>query len=82
MLCAQGACPLDAENMVTLFTLDKIKADEPFEFNNPLTDIVADYQGGEFSLYFANCESQSAVSFDLQVSPGLGSFPRHSMLPC
>lgn len=57
--------------MITLFTLDKIKANEPFEYNNPLTDIVANYEGGEFSLYFANCEAQSAVSFDLQVGVGL-----------
>ena len=71
--CTQGACPLDAENMITLFTLDKIKPNEPFVYNNPLTDIVADYVGGEFSLYFANCESQSAVSFDLQVGSGLRS---------
>ena len=56
--------------MITLFTLDSVKADEAFEYNNALSDIVMDYQGGEFSLFFANCEAQSAVSFDLQVRNG------------
>ena len=59
--------------MVALFTLDKVKKGEPYEYNNGLGDIVADYQGGEFSLYFANCEPSSAVSFDLQVSKYQGT---------
>ena len=29
-------------------------------------DLIAEYQGGEFSIFFANCEQQSAVSFDLR----------------
>lgn len=26
------------------------------------------YQGGEFSLYFANCEPDSAIDFDVEVA--------------
>ena len=37
-----------------------------FEFNRELRDMIQNYEGGEFSLFFANCEPLSAVSFDLQ----------------
>lgn len=29
-------------------------------------DLIAEYQGGEFQLFFANCEPLSAVSFELR----------------
>lgn len=34
--------------------------------SGPLT--VQDYMGGEFSLFFANCEPDSAIDFDVEVS--------------
>ena len=79
---AQGTCPLDAPpamEMVTLFTLDKIETKtvdkksnfDAFEYSKALDDILMNYKGGEFSLYFANCEPNSAVSFDLQVRIGV-----------
>ena len=64
---AQGACPLDSgANLIPLFYLSDVK-DAVFEYKNGLKDIVQDYEGGEFSLFFTNCEPLSAVSFDLQV---------------
>jgi hypothetical protein len=65
---AQGACPLDSgANLIPLFYLADVKSDAVFEYKNSLKDIVQDYEGGEFSLFFTNCEPLSAVSFDLQV---------------
>lgn len=29
-------------------------------------DLIAEYQGGEFQLFFANCQTLSAVSFELR----------------
>ena len=31
-----------------------------------IQDLIAEYQGGEFSIFFANCEPLSAVSFELR----------------
>ena len=31
-----------------------------------MQDLIAEYQGGEFSIFFANCEPLSAVSMDLR----------------
>ncbi len=68
--CLQGACPLDGENLIVLFTLDAVKwgtnGREAYECKRELRDMVQNYHGGEFSLFFANCAPQSAVSFDLQ----------------
>jgi hypothetical protein len=42
--------------------------DEEYKYEVAIRDLIADYEGGEFSLFFANCESQSAVSMDMTVS--------------
>ena len=31
-----------------------------------MQDLIAEYQGGEFQLFFANCQPLSAVSFELR----------------
>ena len=64
--CLQGACPLDGENLIILFTLADVKDDAAYEYKRELREMVQNYDGGEFSLFFANCEPLSAVSFDLQ----------------
>ncbi len=66
--CSQGGCPLDGDNLIVLFTLDAAWRlyDQAYTYKRELREMIQNYHGGEFSLFFANCEPQSAVSFDLQ----------------
>ena len=73
MRCAQGACALEGDNLIPLFYLSDVKPNEVHEYKSSLNEIVQNYEGGEFSLFFANCEPLSAVSFDLQVGPLLST---------
>ena len=52
--------------MIVLFTLDHVVNHAVYEYKRDLRDIVQHYDGGEYGLFFANCEPQSAVSFDLK----------------
>ncbi|KAK9816823.1 hypothetical protein WJX72_005424 [[Myrmecia] bisecta] len=67
-------CALDAENVVKLFTFDKVEEDrkagkpEGTVFTGELKELITDYQGGEFSLFFVNCQAPTVVSFDIRVS--------------
>jgi hypothetical protein len=65
---SQGECALDAENIVKLFTMDMVDQQkvEEYVYEMALQDLIAEYQGGEFSIFFANCEPLSAVSMDLR----------------
>ncbi|KAL4860143.1 hypothetical protein ACK3TF_000346 [Chlorella vulgaris] len=67
---AERKCPLDSQDIaITLFTFDAIdpktsKVSREFR----LFDMLQDFHGGEFSLFFANCEPDSAIDFTLGVS--------------
>jgi hypothetical protein len=63
-------CPLDERGLeITLFDFD--------DFSDPDTDSISreivlnkeveDYQGGNFVLYFANCQPEIAVDFDVHI---------------
>lgn len=70
----QGECALDAtDNIIKLFTMDMVEqpknekdATDQYTYSMALQDLIAEYQGGEYSILFANCEPRSAVSFELQ----------------
>jgi len=62
----QDACPLDGDNLIVLFTLDNVGENAVYENKHELREMIQNYEGGEFSLFFTNCEPLSAVSFDLQ----------------
>ena len=83
LLCPrlQGACLLDGENLSVLFTLANTSQGQAYEYKGELRDIVQDYDGGNFSLFFANCEPLSAVSFDLQVRCYCSQSIHHHLLP-
>ena len=64
---AQGACALDAQNVVKLLTFDKVEANrkaghDATALNVHLPEAVRDYAGGEFSLFFANCQASFWVA--------------------
>ena len=66
----EGKCALDATDVtITLFTFDSVDpATHAVERGYPLNDLIQDYEGGEFSLFFANCEPDSAVDFDAHIA--------------
>ncbi|KAL4424923.1 hypothetical protein ABPG77_009652 [Micractinium sp. CCAP 211/92] len=71
---AEQRCPLDAsadrDNLyLTLFTFDALD----INFHNVtrefrLAEMLQDFGGGELSLFFANCEQDSRVTFDVEVA--------------
>lgn len=69
-LVEQDGCPLDStEYAVTLFTLDEVDATSgELSRGYVLKELLLDYAGGEFSLFFVNCEPHSAVDFDARVA--------------
>lgn len=65
----EGVCPLDSEEQVTLFTFDVIDHDgAATEQDYILFDLLEDYQGGEFVMFFANCEANTAVDFKITLA--------------
>lgn len=66
----EGKCALDSTDLaVTLFFLDEIDlASGSIERDYVLNDLLEDYLGGEFMLYFVNCEPNSAVDFDIRLA--------------
>lgn len=65
----EGLCALESEEQITLFTFDEIdittkSIDKEFVLN----DLLENFSGGEFILYFANCEPQTAVDFELRLA--------------
>lgn len=62
-------CPLDSQEQITLVRFDEIDiAQGSLQKDFVLDDMLEDYQGGEFILYFANCEANTAVDFDIVLS--------------
>ena len=55
--------------MVTLLTFDKVpRGSNATSLEVPLKDQLTDFQGGYFSLFYANCEPDLLVTFDMRVS--------------
>ena len=69
---AQGTCALQADTVLTILTLKQVE-DNAKEGQNStvlsetLANLVPSYAGGEWSLFFANCQKPSVVSFDARV---------------
>ena len=62
---AQGACALDAQNVIKLLTFDAVDANrkaghEATALSVHLPELVREYAGGEYSLFFANCQARPA----------------------
>eukprot|EP00884_Botryococcus_braunii_P011998 jgi/Botrbrau1/2079/Bobra.0047s0041.1 len=69
----QGTCALDANGAVTLLNFfDVVKNDErgePTIKKFPLAELVPDYKGGQYTLFFVNCLAEDvSVSFNLHVA--------------
>lgn len=66
----EGNCALDAENVaLTLMRFDELDAkSNSINLGFRLSETVQDYAGGEFSLFFANCEPNSAVDFNVIIA--------------
>ena len=65
----KSLCPLDSQEQITLMRFDEIEAgDAVVDRSFVLGDMLEQYRGGEFILYFANCEFNTAVDFDIQLA--------------
>ena len=65
----KSLCPLDSQEQITLMRFDEIETgDAVVERSFVLADMLEQYRGGEFILYFANCEFNTAVDFDIQLA--------------
>lgn len=66
---AQGLCALDSDEQITLFTFNEIDlVSHAAERDIALENLLDNYSGGEFMLYFANCEPQTAVDFEVKLA--------------
>jgi hypothetical protein len=66
---SKGICPLDSQEQITLVRFSEIDLQsKAVERDYILSDLLEDYEGGEFMLYFANCEANTAVDFDITLS--------------
>ena len=59
--------------MITLLTFDSVLRDQQdgknaTVFRAAMADMLPDFTGGEFALFFENCEEMLMVSFDIRVS--------------
>lgn len=59
--------------MLTVLTMDEVNRDEQADmytttFKAALADRMKDFKGGEYALFFQNCEEMLLVTFDLRVS--------------
>ncbi|KAG7667863.1 putative Protein CANDIDATE G-PROTEIN COUPLED RECEPTOR 7 [Nannochloris sp. 'desiccata'] len=65
----EGQCPLDSEEQITLVTFDEIDVSSgALERDFVIDYMLEDFTGGEFLLYFANCEADTAVDFDITLA--------------
>ncbi|KAK9809725.1 hypothetical protein WJX73_010815 [Symbiochloris irregularis] len=67
----RGVCPLDsaAASVVTLLTFDKVEqGSNATRLRVPLREQLPDFEGGYFSLFYANCEPDVLATFDIRVS--------------
>ena len=68
-VAAEGTCALDSEEEITLITFDEIDlTTNAVAREFVLSELLEDYDGGEFILYFANCEADTAVDFDIRLA--------------
>ena len=69
----QGACGLDSSSVLKILTMNQVHQDEKAHRNvtyykTALAEHLEDFRGGEFALFFENCERMLMVSFKLRVS--------------
>ena len=69
---SQGTCALLAETVVKVLTLNQVEENAKAGKNNTIVseamaNLVPAYAGGEWSLFFANCQKPSVVSFDVRL---------------
>lgn len=69
----QGKCAFEADNVIKLLTFEAVQSNmeagaDRTELSARLADLVKDYAGGEFSLFYANCQKLAVVSFDIRVA--------------
>ena len=69
---SQGTCALLAETVVKVLTLRQVEENAQAGKNSTnisetMANLVPGYAGGEWSLFFANCQKPSVVSFDIRV---------------
>lgn len=65
-VASEGHCPLDSDEQITLLTFDQVDLTSRFlETDVLLSSLLEEFTGGEFMLYFANCEADTAVDFDM-----------------
>lgn len=65
-----GTCALQDSNVIKLLTLAQVEDSMQTGQNSTtvlslMAELVPNYQGGEWSLFFANCQKPSVVSFDV-----------------
>lgn len=65
-----GTCALQDSNVIKLLTLAQVEESMKSGQNSTsilglMAELVPNYQGGEWSLFFANCQKPSVVSFDI-----------------
>ena len=65
----QGSCALDVKDVATLLTFKSIDpGNVTSALATALADRMPDFAGAELSLFFANCETDTQVSFDVTAS--------------
>ena len=69
----QGACGLEARGVVKLLTFDQVLSQQATEGNATslklaLSELLPGFEGGEYALFFENCEQLLMVSFSIRVS--------------
>ena len=69
---SQGTCALLAETVVKVLTLNQVEENAKAGKNSTvvseaMANLVPSYAGGEWSLFFANCQKPSVVSFDVRL---------------
>lgn len=67
---AHGTCALQDSNVIKLLTLNQVEDSMKSGQNSTsilglMAELVPEYHGGEWSLFFANCQKPSVVSFDI-----------------
>lgn len=70
---AQGTCALQDSNVIRILTLAQVEESMKSGQNSTsvfglMAELVPSYKGGEWSLFFANCQKPSVVSFDITTS--------------
>lgn len=69
---SQGTCALLSETVVKILTFRQVEENAQAGKNSTtlsetMANLVPGYAGGEWSLFFANCQKPSVVSFDMRV---------------